>query len=129
LGETSLFQITADSLRRARGAGFRSEQVVQFLSRQGEGLNGTDLAARLATVEAAAQGLDLGLAISIECNGEEQASAVLLLVESQSYAAIRIRTTVYVVIGVRRSALADRERIEAALDAAGLGPITNHIRW
>jgi hypothetical protein len=128
LSETARFRISAASMRNARLAGFRTEQIEQFLARQAGGRAPADLGARLDARSGEGEGVLLGMAATVEAQSEEQAGTIAALLEADGYLVQRTARTVLVTAGVQRSVATDVERIAALLTAAGIGPLTNRIR-
>ena len=128
LGEVSTFAITPDSVRNARGAGFRPEQIVQFLERQASTPIDPEFGDRIGGLAERAERLELTAAVVIETNSPEELVTAKGLLEADGYRVTVAGNTQIVTIGSQRAVAVDIERIHARLDAAGLGPIVRRIR-
>jgi hypothetical protein len=128
LGELSTFAITPDSVRNAQAAGFRPEQIVQFLERQASSPLNPDLSARIRALADQVERFELSAAVILECDSRDGMESAKTLLETDGYQVTSAGNRQIVSIGQQRAVTADIERIHARLDAAGLGPIVRRIR-
>jgi alkanesulfonate monooxygenase SsuD/methylene tetrahydromethanopterin reductase-like flavin-dependent oxidoreductase (luciferase family) len=128
LDETSTFAITADSVRNAQEAGFRPDQIVQFLERQASTPIDPTLAGQIRALAERVERFELSAALVIECDSAEQMETARALLEADGYRVALAGNRQIVTIGSQRTVAADIERVHARLDAAGLGPIVRRIR-
>lgn len=128
LGETSRFQMTSESIRGAQLAGFRTEQITQFLERQADGKVPDGLGMLIEARASESQGIDLSANVMITASSEDGAEAIANVLTGENYVVRQTGNVVQVAIGIQRSVVADVQRVTNILDLANLGTLTNRIR-
>ena len=128
LGQTSRFQMTSETIRGAQFAGFRTEQITQFLERQADGKVPNDLATLIEARAAESLGIDMTASVVITAANDEDALALATLLGGANFVVRRVLRVLHVAVGVRQSVVADVERISSIVEAANLGVVTNRIR-
>ncbi len=128
LGAESVFRITTERVRAAQSAGFRPEQIGQYLARQNPVTAPVDLDERIARLSEDAQGLELSAALAIDATDVDLVKSVRALLENDGYVVNVVGSRLYVTIGTLRPSGVDAARIHALLEAAGIGPVVNRSR-
>ncbi|HRA46460.1 MAG TPA: helicase-associated domain-containing protein [Thermomicrobiales bacterium] len=128
LGQATRFVLTAESMRAAQLAGFRTEQVIQFLTRQAGSAVPDNLAQRIERRAAEMRGLEMTAQITITTDSEADALTIKALLEADGYVVLLAPRSVSVGIGRRMPIVTDVERIESLLKMANLGEVDQRIR-
>lgn len=128
LGHESVFRITSERVRAAQSAGFRPEQIGQYLTRQNPAFAPADLDDRIARLSEDAQGLELSTAMAIDAASEDLSRSVRSLLENDGYIVNAFGSRLFVTIGTLRPAGVDADRIQALLESAGVGPVVSRSR-
>jgi predicted transcriptional regulator len=128
LGSESVFRITAERVRLAQAAGFRAEQIVQYLRRQNPNIAPADLDQRIDELSRHAQGIEITTALVIDGGSEAARRDMQGLLESNGYVLTVSGGRLVVTVGTLRPIRTDTERVHALLESAGFGPVANRSR-
>ena len=128
LAAESVFRITADRVRAAQGAGFRPDQIVQYVRRQKPEAIPDDFDERIRQLAEDAPGIELTTSLALDLGRDVISREVRSLLESAGYVVSAEGQRLYATIGTLRPVRLDVERIHALLESSGFGPVSNRSR-